>query len=287
MATGATEFIDNTTADVFIPELWSMEAIVARESQLVYARLVDRKFEASLSFGDKIHVPSLGNLAAQTKSTNTAIVFETVTETNVDIDIATHEYSAIAVESITEVQSNRDMLAYYAGKMGYALALAVDNVLAGLPDNFTQTVGALAVENTDDEILRGIQYLDDADAPGDGRVMIVSPAAAAGLAKLDRFIHNDYSALHGEVTSPTALDRAYVTSFLKVPLYKSSNVEGTNAAGHDNTVFQKDALALVMQMSPKFRHMYDINYFTDKVAVENLYGTKEMRDDHGVWIKGA
>ena len=49
MATGATEFIDNTTADVFIPELWSMEAIVARENQLVFANLVDRKFENGLS----------------------------------------------------------------------------------------------------------------------------------------------------------------------------------------------------------------------------------------------
>ena len=61
MATGATEFIDNTTADVFIPEIWSPLAIVAREAQLVFAKLVDRKFEDGLTKGDKIHVPNISD----------------------------------------------------------------------------------------------------------------------------------------------------------------------------------------------------------------------------------
>ena len=286
MATGATEFIDNTTADVFIPELWSMEAIVARENQLVFANLVDRKFEKGLSFGDKIHVPSVGNLASRTKSINTAITYETITETNTDIDIATHEYAAIALENITRVQNNRDQLKLYAGKLGYALALAVDDVLAGLVDNFSQTVGTLAVELTDDELLRARQYLDDADAPQDSRVMVVSPAQETGLLKLDRFVHNDYDSVHGPGRE-TGLEKAYVSSFMGMPIYRSVNVEGTNAAGHDNGMFQKEAVALVMQISPKTYHQFDIDYIVDKVAIEQLYGTQEMRDDHGVFMKGA
>mgnify|MGYP003138762240 FL=1 len=147
MATGATEFVDSTTADVFIPEIWSPLAIVAREDNLVYANLVDRRFEDRLSFGDTIHVPSVGNLTARTKTkaSNAAITFETVTETNTDISIATWEYVAMAVESIVKVQANRNMMQLYAGKLGFGLALAVDDVLAGLPDNFSQTVGTLAV----------------------------------------------------------------------------------------------------------------------------------------------
>ena len=286
MATGATEFIDNTTADVFIPELWSMEAIVARENQLVFANLVDRKFEKGLSFGDTIHVPSVGNLASRTKSTNTAITYETITETNTDITIATHEYAAIALENITRVQNNRDQLKLYAGKLGYALALAVDDVLAGLVDNFSNTVGTLAVELTDDELLRARQYLDDADAPQDSRVMVVSPAQETGLLKLDRFVHNDYESVHGPARE-TGLEKAYVSSFMGMPIYRSVNVEGTNSAGHDNGMFQKEALALVMQIAPKTYHQFDIDYIVDKVAVEQLYGTREMRDDHGVFMKGA
>ena len=286
MATGATEFIDNTTADVFIPELWSMEAIVARENQLVFANLVDRKFENGLSFGDTIHVPGVSNLAVRTKSTNGAVTYETVTESNTDITIGTHQYAAIALENITRVQNNRDQLQLYAGKLGYALALAVDDVLAGLVDDFSNSVGTQAVELTDDDILRARQYLDDAAAPQDSRVMVVSPMQETGLLKLDRFVHNDYEAVHGPGRE-TGLEKAYVSSFMGMPIYRSVNVEGTNGAGHDNGMFQKESLALVMQIAPKTYHQFDIDYIVDKVVVEQLYGTREMRDDHGVFMKGA
>ena len=286
MATGATEFIDNTTADVFIPEIWSPLAIVAREQQLVFAKLVDRKFEDGISAGDTIHVPGVSDLAARTKSTNTAITYETVTESNTDITISTHKYAAIAVESITKVQNNRDQLQLYAGKLGYALGLDVDDTLAGLPDNFSQTVGTLAAENTFHDYLRAIQYLDDANAPAESRYFVISPAAEVGLMKQDIYTNNDYSMLHGEGRN-TALEFAYVSSFLNIPVYKTTNVEGSNSAGHDNTLFQKETIALVMQMAPQMHSMFDIDYFADKVAIEQLYGTQEMRDDHGVWIKGA
>ena len=286
MATGATEFIDNTTADVFIPEIWSPLAIVAREQQLVFAKLVDRRFEDGLSAGDTIHVPGVSDLAARTKSTNTAITYETVTESNTDITIGTHKYAAIAVESITKVQNNRDQLQLYAGKLGYALGLDVDDTLAGLPDNFSQTVGTLAAENTYHDYLRAIQYLDDANAPAESRYFVISPAAEVGLMKQDIYTNNDYTMLHGEGRN-TALEFAYVSSFLNIPVYKTTNVEGSNSAGHDNTLFQKETIALVMQMAPQMHSMFDIDYFADKVAIEQLYGTQEMRDDHGVWIKGA
>ena len=289
MATGATEFIDSTTADVFIPELWSAIAIVARENTLVFANLVDRRFESGLSFGDTIHVPSVGNLAARTKTkaSNAAITFETVTETNTDISVATWEYAAIAVESIVKVQGNRDQLKLYAGKMGYALGLAVDDVLAGLPDNFDNAVGTLGVNLDADDIFRARQYLNDADAPLSDRAMVVSPAEESGLLKQDKFVHSDYAMLHGAEAPSTGLERAYVTSFLRMPIYMSVNVEGTNAAGHDNAMFHREAVALVMQMRPTAHSMYDIDYLVDKVVVEQLYGTQEMRDNHGVFMRGA
>ena len=289
MATGATEFVDSTTADVFIPELWSSGAIVARENSLVFAMLVDRKYQDGLTHGDTIHVPSVGNLAARskTKASNSAITFETVTETNTDISVATWEYAAMAVESIVKIQANRDMFKLYSGKMGYALGLSIDDVLAGLPDNVDNTVGTLAVELSDDDILRAIQYLDDANVPADGRVFVLSPAEAVGWMKKDKFVHNDYTMLHGTEKAETSQERAYVKSFIGTPAYKSVNVEGSNAAGHDNVLFQREAFALVVQMTPTPHHMYDIDYLVDKVVLEQLSGTAEMRDDHAVYLKGA
>ena len=159
-------------------------------------------------------------------------------------------------------------------------------MLAGLVDDFSNSVGTQAVELTDDDILRARQYLDDADAPQDSRVMVVSPMQETGLLKLDRFVHNDYEAVHGPGRE-TGLEKAYVSSFMGMPIYRSVNVEGANSTGHDNGMFQKEALALVMQIAPKTYHQFDIDYIVDKVVVEQLYGTQEMRDDHGVFMKGA
>ena len=279
-------FIDNTTAANFIPEIWSTLATVSRESQLVFAKLVDRKFEQGLTKGDKIHIPAVNDLNTTAKLTNTAIDYETVTEETRTITVGTHVYSAIAVESITKVQADRDMLQLYAGKMGYALAKTVDASLSALVASFSQIVGTKPVTNDYENYLRAIQYLDDADAPADSRYFVISPAEEVGLLKQDVYINNDYSALHGSGRN-TALEFAYATSFLGIPTYKSVAVNGTNTAGHDNTLMHKEALALIMQMKPTMHSMYDIDYFADKVAIEQLYGVSEVRDDHGVWIKGA
>ena len=289
MATGGTEFIDSTTADVLIREAWSRLAIVAREQALVQANLVDRRFESEI-VGDVIHVPSRTHLSAQTKTkaSNAAIVYETQTETLTNITVATWEYVAIAVESIVKIQADRDMLKWYAGEMGYALALAVDDVLAGLVDDFTNTVGTLAAENTDNDFIRARQYLNDANAPQDTRYISISPAGESGLLKLDRYVNNDYSAIHGDGARETALEKAYVTSFYRMPVYVSTNVEGTNAAGHDNGMWQKEAIALVMQEKPNMYPVtWDPDYLVWKVVMEQIYGSREMRDDHGVWIQGA
>lgn len=288
MPTGATEFVDSTTADVFIPELWSSGAIVAREQKLMFARFVDLHYRDGLTFGDIIHVPSVGNLAARSKAkaTNAAITYETVTETNTDITVATWEYTAIAVEDIVKVQANRDMFQMYSGKLGYALALAVDDVLAGLPDDFSNAVGSLGVNLRYEDVLRAGQYLDDALAPMSGRVIIIAPAEKAGFLNLDQFIHRDYSALR---SSQVVLESeaAMMGEWMGMPVAVTSNVEGSNAAGHDNTMFHHDALALVMQMTPKAESQRDIDYLVDKVAVQQLYGALEMRDDHGVFMRGT
>ena len=279
-------FIDNTTAINFIPEIWSTLATVSRESQLVFAKLVDRKFEQGLTKGDKIHIPAVNDLNTTTKTINTAIDYETITEETRTITVSTHVYSAIAVESITKVQADRDMLQLYAGKMGYALAKTVDASLSALVASFSQAVGTKPVTNEYENYLRAIQYLDDADAPADSRYFVISPAEEVGLLKQDVYINNDYSAIHGSGRN-TALEFAYATSFLGIPTYKSVAVNGSNTAGHDNTLMHKEALALIMQMSPTMHSMYDIDFFADKVAIEQLYGVLEMRDDHAVWIKGA
>ena len=140
MATGATEFIDLTTADKFLGEVWAKEVTIARESKLVFAKLVDRTLEAQLKKSQVIRKQEISNLAARAKSANTAIVYETVTENEAVLTVNKYYYAAFAVEDIIKVQSTQDLRMRYSPKLGYALALQEDDDLAAMVDDFTQTV---------------------------------------------------------------------------------------------------------------------------------------------------
>ena len=272
---------------MFIPELWSSYYIDAREQELVFSKLVDRRYEDELKFGDTIHVPSRTNLSARTKSANTAITFETQTETNVDITVTTNEYAAIAIEDIARIQTNRYQAEFYAPKMAYALALSIDDTLAGLPDDFTDnaTVGALTVDLSYEDFTVAIQELDDALAPMSERHAVVSPAQAQAWKNDDHFTHADYAMIRAQMSESP--DHMFVAECLNIPIWQSTNVEGSNAAGHDNTMFHREALCLVMQLNPETKVQYDIDYLAEKIAIQDLWGAREMRDNHGVYMAGA
>ena len=76
-------------AGAFVPEIWSKEVQLARESQLIMAGLV-RRFDMDVAqYGDTIHVPNVGNLAAGDISIldgTLAAVSETPVNTDILID---------------------------------------------------------------------------------------------------------------------------------------------------------------------------------------------------------
>ena len=286
MATGATEFMDNTTAANVIPELWVREGVLARNQELLMAELVNRQWENDLIYGDTMHVPQRSHLATRTKtiSGNAAITYETNTETNIDITVSTWEYVAIALETVTAVQANHDLLSFYAPEMGYALALSVDDALAALIDDFSLTDGVLNTPLTYVNMLGARQSLRDANAPRGDTYIVISPAQEAEFMQIDQFVHSDFGALHGDVNN--GVREAYIGTWMQNPVFVTTNVEGSNAAGHDNGMFQREALALVMQMRPRSHAMFDIDYLADKAATEQLYGLREMRNDHGYFLPG-
>lgn len=287
MATGATEFIDSTTAAVFFETMYSKSTIVAREQALLLANQVNRQFETDLTMGGTLKIHNISHLTVQTKDTdaNAATVYETVTESDTTLTVGTWEYSAIAVETFTAKQADMDLLAKYAPEQGYGLGLSVDDALTALATSLSNTQGTYTVENSFDDVLRAVQYLDDANAPAGDRYLDISPAAKAGFMKLDGFTNADYSSLNAGVNK--AAKSAYMGTWMGIPVSFSTNMNGSNSAGHDNMLFQRECIALVIQMKPTTHKFFDIDYFANKVAVEQIRGQGIIRNDHGVDLLGA
>lgn len=287
-ASGTTEFFDVTVADQIIPEIWSKYIIRARPQKMCFAKAFTTKYKEDLSYGDTIRVPQVQHLNARTKnlSANTAVIFETDTSTSVNITIGTWGYSAIGVETATAKQSYKDIVELYGPELGYALGLQVDDDMAGLPDDLTtNTLGSLGAPPTYELFNQARRLLNDANVPRKGRFAIFSPMAEEGLMLLDQFVRADYSKLQG--AKDDSDDMGYIGSWFNIPIYVSTNVEGDNTVGHDNVMANEDAMTSVLQMEPTTHKWFDINFLTDKVVVEQLYGVKTMRDDHAVWFKAA
>ena len=292
MAVGTTEFIDNTNAAVFLPVIYSLQAVVARDKNTLMSGLVNKTFEKDLSVGKDVKIPNISHLTtARTKSANTAITYEAITETNQTLTVNTHNYQAIAIESITELQTDRDLKMKYSAQMGYSLALAFDDSLTAYFDDFTKIFGTDNVAITADNILAAIAYLNSKDVPKTDRWFVVSNEQAVAFLSTTSdynkpFVNNDYSKLQGKFAQHPAMGESYVTSWVGLPIYETSNTPA-GTAGHKMCIAHREAIAAVMQMSPKTWTFDDIDYFAHKMAIEQVYGSKVIRSDHAVYIKGT
>ena len=66
----------------------------------------------------------------------------------------------------------------------------------------------------------------------------------------------------------------------------SGNVEGSNAVGHDNGMYHKEAVAVAMIDNMRVETFYNIDTDSDKRAVHVIFGLIEVREDHGVFMRG-
>lgn len=280
--------ITSTTAADSNPAITSKEVIMFREANLGFSGTVSSKYYDEAGVGTSIRwtpisAPNSG--ASRTKSEGNSgqdIVYDATTETAITMTINQHKYSAFELEEFEENLTIVDLQEKYTKAAAYVVDLAVDDALAALVDDFSQTVGTLAVDHTDDDLTRAVQYLDDANAPADGRFLAVSPAAKRTMLLTDRYASSDFNRGGGSNIIKGQFGELYgLTPFV------STNVEGTNAAGHDNAVYHRDAIALGMRMQPKTRVFDDIQNLSTQVAISVIYGVVEPRDDHGVWLKGS
>jgi hypothetical protein len=283
VATGATEFVDKTIADgVFSPDIWSKQVLRATESNLVIATSVNRAYEADATVGKSVKVASIGNLAARAKAENTAITYETVAETATTIVLNIWSYAALGIEDIVRVQSNVDLQSEYQRKLGYAVSKDIDTKLASDFAGFSQVVGTLGTAATDANVLAAIKLLDDQDVPEDDRFFVMSPAEKVSKLALDRWSNALYIG-----TGNMPVKNGNLGDMYGLNLKVTTNLVKPAAGQANNAIFHRDALALVVQRTPKTHVFYDIDVFAWKLAVEVIYGHQEMRDTWGVLVNGA
>jgi hypothetical protein len=264
----------------YIPTILSKKVQKAVESLLCTGNLVDRSFEdEAKSGGATIDVPMLLEISANTVNTaNDASLYNTL-QTKVSISLDQAYDIGVAVDDINKLQTNPKYFDKVRDKLAYGLAKQIDVSVNTNFENFSQTVGTEGSAITEDVILAAYEYLNLADAPETGRAWVFDPESVTDLMKLDMFVKMDYV---GDAVWKTGFSGRQI---LGSPSYITSNLHVNNTNYHCAAYLQKEALALVVQMQPKFETFRIPLKHSDGILGLAVWGTKEMRDTFGVWIK--
>ncbi len=285
MAAGA---VTTTESANYIPTLWSLEVLDEYYANFILLNLVDQSYKelAKAGSGGVVRVPICSAPAGFTTITQGSAVtqYTQAVESYVDITVSTYQGLRLSWPSITEIQAQPSLRQNYTRMMGLEAAKAIDATISARIQNFAQTVGTLATDIDDDNILRAEQYLDDANAPQEDRFLAVSPACLMNLYKVEKYANSLYRSSSGNLDGSKG--KGYIGKLYRSDVYESSAIEGSNAAGHDNGMWQKKAIAVIVQQEPKVEQWRNVASAMDEVVVWALWGSNEMRDTSGVWVKG-
>jgi len=308
MALG-TNNVTKTTADKFIPEIWSDEIVAAYKANLVAANLFS-KMSFKGKKGDVLHIPKPTRGAASAKSASTQVTLIAATESEILVNINKHyEYSRF-IEDIVETQAISSLRKFYTEDAGYAIAKQVDTDLVrlgrlvngatlGTDDYATSntatkawigSTGATAYNSTssnaaalaDAGIRRSIQRLDDADVPMSDRVLLVPPTTRNTLMSIARFTEQAFT---GDVGSSNTIRNGSVGDVYGVKVFVSTNADfGAGSSGADRICLMahKDAFCLAEQMGVRSQTQYKQEWLATLFTTDMLYGVAELRDDAAV-----
>jgi len=301
----ATTDTDTTNLTSSIPQIYSHLTADYRESNLIFTNFFDRRWESDRKdSADRVLIHGANTFQNETathaNSLSTAGGTLTFDEgrlfTRISLIADTHIYQAFDLEYEADLFSNIGLMEKLTKAAGYAIAHRIDDDAAALIDTMgdgsgsdhflsSQAVGSLAVPLTDPDIRRAVQYLEDAMAPSDNRVFVFSPAEQMNLFSVERFINRQYTDSIGNL-SKNGKYPGFQATIYGLDWYMSQNVEGTNAAGHDNGIWQKECMAALVVEEMRTAEHYEISTDSTRYAAHAIYGFVEVRDDHGVFMKG-
>ena len=290
-----TNSVTVTTADKFIPDIWSDEIVAAYKKNLVLANLV-MKMNFKGKKGDTVHIPAPTRGTANAKLATDAVTLIAATESEVTISINKHyEYSRL-IEDIVEAQALNSMRNFYTSDAGYALARQVDTDLVQLGrsanggtagaaayaaayiggDGTTAYVAANNNESalTDASIRRTIQRLDDNDTPMDNRFFLIPPSSRNTLMGLARYTEQAF------VGNGNAIRTGEIGNLYGIPVFTSSNADTTSGSGAARVCLMghKDAMVLVEQVGIRSQVQYKQEYLATLFTSDTLYGVAALRN---------
>jgi N4-gp56 family major capsid protein len=297
-----TNHVTLTTANTFIPEVWSDEIIASYKKSLVMANLV-KKMNFKGKKGDTVHIPAPTRGSASLKAASTQVTLQAATESEVVVTIDKHyEYSRL-IEDIVSVQALSSLRGFYTEDAGYALARQVDSDIIALGRGVNGGGGTTAYSGafsgadgstayvagtntgmgalTDAAIRRSIQRLDDNDFPMDGRFLVIPPSTRNTMMGIARYTEQ---AFVGEQGGNNTIRNGEIGNVYGTPVFVTTNADTTSGSTATRIVLfgHRDFAVFVEQQGVRSQTQYKQEYLANLFTSDTIYGVKELRDNGAV-----
>lgn len=271
--------MNQTNLANYIPTIWAKEVQAAVENNLVFGANFDRHYEKYAVAGDTIVVPVLSNITASAFNASADINFTTTNEAAVNISLNQRYYAAYGVDDFSVKQDSIPYLDAAKPKLGYAIALQIDDTIAALINSISGTAGTEGTLIDQDTLIKAYEVVNEGDTPETERFWVFDPETITDLLKCDYFVRMDYGveSVHARGFSGRQIFGA--------PVFMTNNLLLVNSSYHAAFYGHKETIALVMQMEPTVTVERHTPRLSDVVIAKGLWGVAEMRDGYGCWIR--
>ena len=286
MATPSGTVFDTGVTQYFIPELWGDIIYKYFEERLVFKNLVEDYSSLVQGKGKIIHIPEIAKMTASSLTDGAAVSYVAPAETETQLTVDQHYYSAKMFTDVLQVQSSYDLLNSYAKAMAYSLSKQVDSSIAAE----LITVNQGATLTTDDQItaaefeaaLANLGENDIDYTSGDVYFVVnptlyadmINPAGTFGA----NFMRADIAGFNAD-NSP--LHSGQVGQLMGMPVFMSNSLSagGTNVSA---VMFHRSACAIAVQQDIDVVEQYDVDYLGTKVVAHTLWGVKKLDDSDNI-----
>ena len=286
MGQPAGTIFDTGVTQDFLPELWADLIYKFFDEKLVFKNTVEDYSALVQNGGDTVHIPEIAKMSASSLTDGAQISYVAPAETNTQLSIDKHFYSAKMFTDVLQVQSSYDLISAYAKALSCALAKQVDSDIAAQLIQVNQGA-TLATDDqiTANEFEAAIAVLGENDidyTSGDVYFVVnptlyadmLNPAGTFGAA----FVRSDITGFNSE-NSPALT--GVVGRLMGMPVLMSNSLSsgGTNVSG---VIYHKSACAMAVQRDIDVKESYDIDFLATKIVAHTLYGVKLLDDSDNI-----
>ncbi len=269
-----------TTADDFVPELWSDGIYRYFSRGTVFKNLIEDYSSLVKGAGDTVNIPQIDLNASSDKAVDTLVTYDATATTVTQLAIDKHKYNAMLFEDLLQIQSNSDLVSKYTQMFGEALARALDADIWGELDGINE--GAVHADDTisDVQFQSALANLGENDVPymdGDC-ALVVNPTLMADIldpaAGISRNFWRADASGDGSVLNAGGT-KGFMGRLFGINTYMSNSI---STAGTSSTtsgaIFHSSAAVCAVQQDVRVQSEYSIDALGTKVVADMIYGCK-------------